>query len=75
MLGERITCGKRGNRINAESRIINTETQRTQGKKTEWINTENTKQKEETHCLTIKEGRNKLSTCGNFWSDCFKSIF
>jgi hypothetical protein len=25
--------------------------------------------------LTIKEGRNKLSTCGNFWSDCFKSIF
>jgi hypothetical protein len=33
MLGERITCGKRGNGINAESRIINTETQRTQGKK------------------------------------------
>ncbi len=38
-------------------------------------NTENTEKRVISRCLTIGEGRNKLSACGNSWSDCFKSIF
>jgi len=51
------------------------------GKKSIGINTagtestEDTEQQEETDCLTIEEGRNKLCPCGNSWNDCFKSIF
>jgi hypothetical protein len=34
-----------------------------------------TQRRSETCCLTIGEGRNKLSACGNSWNDCFKWIF
>jgi hypothetical protein len=82
MLGERIACGKRGNGINPEKRMINGEMRRTQSRrKREGINTEGKKSTEDTEqnkgsrCLTIGEGGNKLSPCGNSWNDCFKSIF
>jgi hypothetical protein len=38
-------------------------------------NAENTEKKDESSCLTIGEGGNTLSACGNSWSACFKWIF
>ncbi len=50
------------------------------GEKRKGINTDVTEdaantEKKKSCCLTIGEGGNKLSACGNSWSDCFKLIF